>query len=145
MSEPRIPLELSEAAMATFLALADFLIPASPPMPVFSAVGRREAVEQNLLFRPDIREAFFRGLAKASGKPPEPALEELSTGDGEAFSAIGLIAVATYYMTPSIRALIGYPGQESVTYDADAIPPYLLNGMLEPVMARGKRYRSTPR
>jgi len=29
MSEPRIPLELSEAAMATFLALADFLIPAS--------------------------------------------------------------------------------------------------------------------
>jgi hypothetical protein len=145
MSEARGPLELNEEAMSTFLALADFLIPASPPMPVFSEVGRREAVEQNLLFRPDIREAFFRGLAQASGKPAEAALEALSTGDGEAFSAIGLIVVATYYMTPSIRELIGYPGQESVSYDPNAIPPYLLNGMLEPVMARGKRYRSTPR
>jgi hypothetical protein len=145
MSEARMSLELSEAAMTTFLALADFLIPASPPMPVFSGVGLRGAVEKNLLFRPDIREAFFRGLAQAEGKPAEAALEELSTKDAEAFSAIGLIAVATYYMNPSIRELIGYPGQESVSYDPNAIPPYLLNGMLEPVMARGKRYRSTPR
>jgi hypothetical protein len=55
------------------------------------------------------------------------------------------VASAGYYMSPRVRELIGYPGQERRAYDADAAPEYVTNGMLKVVQDRGPIYRPTPK
>ena len=41
----------------------------------------------------------------------------LNKDDPAALSAIGLVASAAYYMSPRVRLLIGYPGQEKRAFD----------------------------
>ena len=133
------------AACRRFMALADYLIPAHQAMPAFSTVCAEAVIDLCLRFRPDAREAFWRGLTAVPAEATaEAALEHLAAQDPEAFSAVGLVAVSAYYMAPEVRRLIGYPGQENVAYDSRATPSYLLDGTLAPVRARGPRYVPTP-
>ncbi len=129
----------------TFLALADFLIPAYEQKPSFGAFCSYNDALQALGFRSDLREAFERALLAVDMKEgPEPALEKLNAEDGQAFSALTTIVIATYYMNPKVRESIGYPGQENVSYDSKATQSYLLDGSLARVIARGRKYRPTP-
>ena len=127
-----------------FLALADFLIPAHGGMPKFSDACSYADAERALDFRADLKEGFKRGLAAELADGAEPHLETLNREDGEAFTAVTTIVIATYYMNPGVRALIGYPGQENVTYDSKATQVYLTDGSLARVVARGRKYRPTP-
>ncbi len=136
---------LDSARFKTFLAIADFLIPAYSSMPVFSSVCNQETVERSLSFRPDAQEEFSRGLDAFNGTGDvEAGLERLNAEDKPAFNAICLIVAGTYYMQKKVRDAIGYPGQENVPYDPHATPPYLLNGSLGLVIARGRKYKPTP-
>jgi hypothetical protein len=128
----------------TFLALAEFLIPAYEKRPSFGAFCSYEDAIRALGFRPDLREAFERALAVDMKDSPEAALEKLNAGDGQAFSALTTIVIGTYYMNPKVRESIGYPGQEDVTYASKATQSYLLDGSLARVIARGRKYRPTP-
>lgn len=127
-----------------FFALADFLIPAHGKMPRFSDVCTYADVEKSLDFRTDLKEGFARATATDPSTGAEAHLEKINRQDGEAFSAITTIAIATYYMNPRVRELIGYPGQENVQYDSKATQIYLTNGSLGHVIARGRKYRPTP-
>jgi hypothetical protein len=129
----------------TFRALADFLIPAYEKKPSFSAFCSYDDAIRALGFRSDLREAFDRALTVVNMKEgAEPALEKLNAEDGQAFSALTTIIIATYYMNPKVRESIGYPGQENVSYDSKATQSYLLDGSLAKVIARGRKYRPTP-
>jgi hypothetical protein len=128
----------------TFLALADFLIPAYEKKPSFGAFCSYGDAVRALGFRPDLREGFERALGGDMKDGPEPALEKLNAGDSEAFSALTTIVIATYCMNPRVRESIGYPGQENVVYDSKATQSYLLDGSLARVIARGGKYRPTP-
>ncbi|MFA6157219.1 hypothetical protein [Mesorhizobium sp.] len=128
----------------TFFALADFLIPAHGKMPKFSDVCGYADVETSLDFRIDLKPGFARGVAVDPANGAEACLESLNKEDGEAFSAITTIAIATYYMSPRVRELIGYPGQENVPYDSKETQIYLTDGSLGHVIARGRKYRPTP-
>jgi hypothetical protein len=139
-------MQIDDKVRATFSGIADVLIPEAEGMPSASAVGvHKETLDHILQLRPDLRDAFFRGIASAQGKDPKSAAEELNASDAPALSAIGLVASAGYYMSPQVRQLIGYPGQEKRTYDADAVPEYVANGMLKVVQDRGPIYRPTPK
>ena len=137
---------LGDRERAAFAAIADILIPAAEGMPAASAMDVQGAMLDRILaLRPDLAPAFRRGLAAAAaGKPPQQAAEALNRDDGEAFAAIGLVASAGYYMTPAVRELIGYPGQENRPADPDRTPEYLANGMLQQVIARGPIFDPTP-
>jgi hypothetical protein len=128
----------------TFLALANFLIPAYEQKPSFGAFCSYEDAIGALGFRPDLREAFERALTVDMRNGPESALESLNGGDSPAFSALTTIIIATYYMNARVRESIGYPGQENVSYDSKATQSYLLDGSLAKVIARGRKYRPTP-
>lgn len=130
----------------TFAAIADILIPDAEGMPAASAVGVHEEVLDRILgLRPDLTEAFGRGIAFARGKDAKAAAEALNQEDAQALTAIGLIASAGYYMAPRVRDLIGYPGQERRPFDANAVPEYVANGMLKVVQDRGPIYKPTPK
>jgi hypothetical protein len=138
--------QIDQQVRATFSGIADVLIPEAEGMPAASTVGvHKEMLDHILGLRSDLREAFFRGIARAHNKDPKSAAEELNAQDTAALSAIGLVASAGYYMSPRVRRLIGYPGQERRTYDADATPEYVTNGMLKVVQDRGPIYRPTPK
>ncbi len=130
-----------------FGKVADFLIPAYKRMPAATEVGvHRELLDNVLGFRPDLMEAFRRGLSRiASEKDARKGANLLYQEDRASFDALSLVASAAYYMTPRVRELIGYPGQENVPYDPHETPSYLTDGRLENVVRRGLIYRSTPR
>ena len=115
-------------------------------MPAASQVGvGGDILERMLALRPDLRDAFMRGLRAAAGKPAAEAAQALNRDDQAALGAIGLVAAAGYYMSPKVRALIGYPGQESRPADPDATPEYVANGMLQQVIDRGPIFKPTPK
>jgi hypothetical protein len=58
---------------------------------------------------------------------------------------VSLAASGGYYMSPRVRDLIGYPGQENRPFDPDKTTEYLGDGLLAPVIARGPIYRATPK
>lgn len=127
-----------------FLALADFLIPMHKRMPKFSDVCSFADVETALDFRGDLKDAFGDALQTELPAGPEAHLEEINRNSPAAFSAVTTIAIATYYMNPKVRELIGYPGQENVQYDPKATQEYITDGSLGNVIARGRKYRPTP-
>ncbi|MDR5651633.1 hypothetical protein [Ruixingdingia sedimenti] len=136
---------LTPQQRAAFGAIADYLIPAYKGLPAATAVGVHEGmVDAVLSYRPDIEEPFLRGLAAVDTGDLSPSLNALFRADADAFNALGLAASGGYYMTAEVRAILGYPGQESLTYDAHATPDYLTDHMLERVVRRGPLYRPTP-
>ena len=90
-------------------------------------------------------ENLMRGLKKAAGQDAKAAANLLNKEDAAALSAIGLAASAGYYMEPSVRKLIGYPGQESRPGNPDETPAYVTNGMLKQVSDRGPIFKPTPK
>jgi hypothetical protein len=137
--------EVADDLRATFRDVADVLIPAARGMPSASEVNVHGPVLDHILaLRPDLKEVFVSGLAACKGRDPEAAARALNETNPKALATIGLVAAAAYYMDERIKTLIGYPGQESRSYDPDATPPYVSNGMLETVIERGPIYRPTP-
>jgi len=135
---------MSESSTENLMALADFLIPEHGKMPRFSAVCSHADTRAALDFRIDLKDGFARAVPAGLPNGEEPYLESLFREDDEAFTALATILVCTYYMNPSVRSLIGYPGQENVTYDTFATQSYVTDGSLAKVVARGRKYRPTP-
>lgn len=130
---------------AAFAAVADLLIPAYKKYPSATSVGVHEKMLDDVLgFRPDLVESFLRGLAAIDTGSLSDSVNTLYKADADAFNAISLVASGGYYMTPVVREVLGYPGQESVPYDAHEVPSFLLDQRLENVARRGPIYRSTP-
>lgn len=138
---------MTDTRRATFAGIADVLIPALEGMPAASDVDvHGKMLDHVLSLRPDLVENLLRGLDSAAGKTPQEAANALNRSDAPALSAIGLAASAGYYMTPEVRQLIGYPGQQSrPDTDPDATPEYVSNGMLQQVIDRGAIFRPTPK
>lgn len=139
--------QIDETVRRTFAGIADVLIPNAEGMPSASEMNvHGDMLDHVLGLRPDLQENFFRGISIASGRDPSEAANDLNRSDAAALSAIGLVASAGYYMTPRVRELIGYPGQQSrPEADPDATPEYVANGMLQQVIDRGPIFRPTPK
>jgi len=137
--------KLSPDLRSNFAAVADFLIPAYKKYPSATSVGVHEKMLDDVLdFRPDIVDDVLRGLAVINTADLSASVNALYKDDPDAFNAISLAASGGYYMTPEVREVLGYPGQESLLYDAHAVPDFLINQQLAKVTRRGPIYRSTP-
>lgn len=134
---------MNDQQRATFSRLVDALIPAAEGMPsATEAEVPPTWAEEVLNLRQDLREDFFRALRTVQNDDPHQALQALQQTDPEAFNALGVVAAGGYFLNPAIRALIGYPGQESrSSYNPDDSPEYVVQGYLEPVLKRGPLYR----
>ncbi len=137
--------KLTPEMRALFGQVADMLIPAYKKFPAATAVGVHQKLLDDVLgFRPDLVEGFMRGLARIDAGALSKSVNALYRDDVEAFNAVSLAASGGYYMAPEVRAVLGYPGQESLTYDPHEVADYLTDHMLERVTRRGSFYRPTP-
>lgn len=137
---------LSEADRELFGKFADFLVPAYKKMPSASAVGVHKAILDDVLrFRPDLVENFHRGLSQIKADDINGSINSLFKDDPTAFGALSLAVSGGYYMSPEVRSALGYPGQESLTYDPYEVPDFMIDGLLERVVKRGPTYKPTPK
>jgi hypothetical protein len=132
---------LDPAERATLLALADRLIPAAHGMPSAADVLTDERLRFVLTARPDLLAPIRTALRPGLGDDPQARLDTLGRDDPGALGALQLAIVAGYYTDRHVRELIGYPGQEALTIRTWELPPYLEEGLIDAVLARGPVWR----
>lgn len=134
---------LPPAQRAIFLGLADALVPAAEAMPAASEVGiADDLLAEALNYRPDLFGPLQAILKQAQGRDPALEVRRLASEDPDAMHVLGLLVAGGYYLSDTVRALIGYPGQERRRIDPEETAEYVANGMLARVAARPKMWRA---
>ncbi len=129
------------AARATFVAIAEHLIPAAHGMPSAADIVSEDRLAFVLRARPDLIDPFVAALRPELGDDPEARLATLAADEPAHLSALQLVLVGGYYTDPRVKELIGYPGQMAIEVRSWEIPPYLEEGLIDAVLARGQVWR----
>jgi hypothetical protein len=132
---------LNDAERAVLLAVADRLIPAAHGMPSAADVLTDDRLRFALNARPDLLEPIRTALRPDLGDDAQARLDALGQDEPAALGALQLAIVAGYYTDKRVRELIGYPGQEALTIRSWEVPPYLEEGLIDAVIARGPTWR----
>jgi hypothetical protein len=124
-------------ARARLAEFADALVPAGGSMPAASEVGvHAEGLDRVLEVRPDLAEPLRRVVAGDAADVLE-ALHRLQETDDDGWTALATCVTAAYYMSPTVRRLLGYSGQEGVVITSDDFFSWASSGLLDPVLERG--------
>lgn len=139
----RGPLEgIDDAVRTTLARLADVLIPAADGMPSASEAGVAGAfLDEVLRSRPDLTEGLVRICHAAADEDAGAAIARLQAEGGADFAVLATVVPGGYFMSPQIRARIGYPGQQAVPVDADTGHEDEEAELLSSVIERGSIYR----
>jgi hypothetical protein len=132
---------LDAGARRTFAAIADRLIPAAHGMPSAAEEVGDNRLRFVLRARPDLVEPLIAALRPELGENPEARLAALESDEPANLAALQLVIVAGYYTDRRVRELIGYPGQQAIEVRSWEYPPYLEEGLIDGVMARGPVWR----
>ncbi len=136
------PLAAVDAATwRTFAAIAEHLIPAAHGMPSAADVVDDARLGFVLNARADLVGPFLGALRPELGDDPEARLAALEHDAPASLAALQLVLVGGYYTDKRVRELIGYPGQLAVEVRSWEIPPYLEEGLVDAVLARGQVWR----
>jgi hypothetical protein len=136
-------LPITEAVRSVVREVADVLIPAGDGMPAAREIGVADAqLDRVLAARPDLVEPLLRALSEPG--PAEELLARVAADDPAAHEALCLSVAGGYYMHPDVRRLLGYDAQEPVEVRAEIIPGYVDDGLIDPVVERGARFRPAP-
>lgn len=149
MSGSRASGKLTGEQRDVLTALADVIIPAAEGMPAPSELDLAgEWVERALSAMPTrVRDDLIRVLAGDLDGEAAAAIDRLSRQRPAELDLLVAVVSGAYYLHPTVRALIGYPGQRPRALPAEEVsesPFYLLGGPLERVHKRGPIYRPTP-
>lgn len=132
---------IDAAARARFTAIADRLIPAAHGMPSAAEIVQDDRLRFVLRARPDLAEPFAAALRPELGDDPEVRLATLERDEPANLAALQLVLVGGYYTDKGVREGIGYPGQIAIEVRSWEIPPYLEEGLIDAVLARGQVWR----
>lgn len=122
---------------ARLAELADALMPADDRMPAPSACGvPGTGLDRVLQVRPDLAAPLRAALAHEG--PARDVLVALQAAAGPQWTALTTCVTAAYYMTPAVRRLLGYGGQEGVVVTGDEFIAWASEGLLDPVLERGR-------
>ncbi len=139
MSGPR----LDDSQRAALALLADVLVAEGRGMPAASTVGLAgELIDRCLEAAPVLAEPLAALLDELASQPPEVFARHLAAQRPDDFAVISTAVVGSYYLSPTVRQLIGYPGQQPSPLIATSEPDYL--EMLERVYERHRGFREAP-
>lgn len=136
---------IGEAERAVFGRMAEVMLPGTDTMPSAGRAGvPGPGLDEVLAARPDLIEPLGRALRDLGGSFSLEALAGYLSADEEAYSALTLCVAAAYYLSPEVRDLIGYPGQEARSFDPYEYVAWIDEGLLDPVTERGPIWRRPP-
>lgn len=140
------PRPLTEEEQSTLLRIADTLIPAAGPNPKASDADQFVPyLHLALAARADVFDAVLTAVVKLSDVADadmHDALKAMWTGDKFTFDPLSSVIAGAYFMTPEVKALVGYPGQHRDPAGLEDAANELETGILEPVLERGFIYVS---
>jgi hypothetical protein len=90
--------------------------------------------------RPDLLEPLKAALRPELGADVSARLAKLAN-EPTNLSTLQLVIVAGYYTDRRVRELIEYPGQEAIDVKSWVVPPYIEEGLIDAVLARGSVWR----
>ena len=132
---------LTDDQKSIYSKMADVLIPSAEGMPsATEAEVPSKWIDDALRFRPDLEPSLLRALAFGAKYEANRAVEALNAEDVEAFDALGVLTSGAYFLNPTVKKLIGYPGQVPSPANDD-VDSYI--EMLTKVVERGPVYRPT--
>jgi hypothetical protein len=131
---------LDAGARDTFARVADQLIPAAHGMPSAAEVVTEDRLRFVLRSRPDLLEPLRAALRPDLGTDVQARLDALAA-EPPSLAALQLAIVAGYYTDKRVREVIGYPGQLAIEVKSWLVPPYLEEGLIDAVLARGPVWR----
>ena len=132
---------LDQPARVRLAAIAELLIPAAHAMPSAAEILTDDRLRFVLAARPDLAAPLAASLRAELGEDTTARLERLGREEPAELGALQLVIVAAYYTDPGVRELIGYPGQLAIEVKAWQYPPYLEEGLIKAVLARGPVWR----
>ena len=132
---------LDAAERATLAAIATLLIPAAHGMPSAADVLGDDRLRFVIDARSDLIEPLRAALRRELGDDPQTRLDALGRDEPATLAALQLVIVAGYYTDGRVRELIGYPGQMALELRSWEYPPYLEEGLIDAVVARGPAWR----
>ena len=139
---PADPLASLDPAWRTTLgAIADRLIPAAQEMPSAADVLVDDRLRFVLSARPDLIGPLRAALRRELGDDVQARLDALGRDESSTLGVLQLVIVAGYYTDRRVRELIGYPGQMAIEVKSWLVPPYLDEGLIDAVLARGPMWR----
>jgi hypothetical protein len=140
----RPPRALNDDELTALLRVADCLIPESGPNPKPSDTEQYSAhLELALAARADVIDAVVGGAVKLVDVPDDElwaALRQMSAEDKFTFDPMSSVLAGAYFMTPQVKALIGYPGQHRSPAPLEQAAEELGSGLMDPVLERGSIY-----
>jgi hypothetical protein len=131
---------LGTAEREAFVAVAGHFIPAAHGMPSAADVVGVDRLRFVLNARPDLIEPLKAALRPELGTDVAARLARL-VDEPTNLSALQLAIVAGYYTDKKVRELIEYPGQMAIDVKSWLVPPYLEEGLIDVVLARGAVWR----
>jgi hypothetical protein len=142
-----LPREPTSVEMEGLRRIADALIPASGEVPAAGQMpGMDEWLTRALQARRDVFEAVMALAAELGAAPREEVqgtLRELDASAPPIFALVSRVVAGAYLMIPSVREMIGYPGQERHFAPFDQAADEISSGILDAVTSRGHLIRAT--
>ncbi len=132
---------IDAAALRIFAAVADHLIPEAHGMPSAGSVVGEARLRFVLTARPDLVEPLAAALRSELGEEPQARLDALARDEPASLAALQLAIVGGYYTDRTVRQQIGYPGQLAVEVRSWVLPPFIEEGLIDEVLARGPVWR----
>jgi hypothetical protein len=137
--------ELEPRLRERLRAVADALIPAAHGMPAASEVGiADDQLDRVLAVRPDLLQPLRRALPEVDPERLHDTLDRLALQDARAHEALLMAVAGGYYANARVRGLLGFDGQQPVEVRPEVVPTYVEEGLIDPVLERGPRYRQVP-
>jgi len=131
---------IDDDARETFARIADHLIPAAHGMPSAAEVVTADRLAFVVRARPDLLDPLRSALRQELGSDVAARLAALAD-EPASLAALQLAIVAGYYSDRRVRELIAYPGQMAIEVKSWVVPPYLDEGLIDAVLARGPVWR----
>lgn len=142
MTRPDVAVaQLDAPRMATLAAVAGSLIPAAHGMPSAATILSDDRLRFVFTSRPDLVEPVIAALRPELGDDVATRLAALERDEPANLAALQLAIVGGYYTDKQVRDLIGYSGQEAIEVKSWLVPPYIDEGLIDAVIARGPSWR----
>ena len=135
-------LTLSESDLAKLTRFASALIPATDKMPAASALEAYGALLQSAVKACGYAVGELRAaLDRAAVCADLASAKAFAAADPAGFEIASTIVSGAYFMSPVVLDRLGYPAERRHPAGPEEFLEEYETGILEPVMARGPRFR----
>lgn len=142
---PAPPRPITDGERETLIEIADVLIPdGSAGSRPSRCPDYPEWLDRGLAARRDAFDIILRLVHALADVPTErlhQELKRLSETPDSGFNELSSVLAGAYLLIPEVRQAIGYPGQAQRPPQFDEAAEQIMNGILDPVIARGAVYR----